>query len=75
MHVGVMNMQTALKKQNYGGITGGGGGGGAEHIVYGEPGHGGYQRSIIESPMDWVYTDVPPSTITPIENDERFHQV
>lgn len=62
-----VNEQNALKKQGGGGIMGGGGGG-AEHIIYGaDPGgHGGYQRSIIESPTDWVFTDEPPSTFSPI---------
>lgn len=64
-------IQNALKKQGYVGgnsYSGGGGVGGAEHIVYGEPAHGGYQRSIIESPMDWVFTDEPPSTFSSISS-------
>lgn len=54
--------QNALKKQ---GITTGGGDQG-HGVVYGDPGHGGYQRSIIESPMDWVFTEQPPYTVSPI---------
>ncbi|XP_055299419.1 uncharacterized protein LOC129566995 [Sitodiplosis mosellana] len=70
----LFSIVNALKKHNYGGMSGGGnyggggygGGGGGDHIVYGEPGHGGYQRSIIESPMDWVFTDKPSNTVSPI---------
>lgn len=55
--------QNALKKQ---GIHPVGGGGGADHVVYGDPGHGGYQRSIIESPVDWIFTEQPPYTVSPV---------
>ncbi|XP_031624333.1 uncharacterized protein LOC116341395 [Contarinia nasturtii] len=59
----LFSIVNALKKHGTGNS---GGSGGGDHVVYSDPGHGGYQRSIIESPMDWVFTDEPPSTFSPI---------
>lgn len=68
-------MQNAFKK--HGSI---GSSSGAEHVVYANPAppqpmpppqgpHGyyehGYQRSMIESPMDWMFTEPPTTTFSP----------
>lgn len=59
-----LSTQNALKKHNsHGGDRG-------DHVVYADQGHGSYhERSFIESPMDWMFTELPPSTLSPDPSD------
>lgn len=53
--------QNALKKQTttHGGERG-------DHVVYADQGHGGYhERSFGGAPMDWAFSELPASTLSP----------